>query len=144
MNLFLVLVILSYSLQAYVITLFREIAKDAEDIAGDGEFGYRTLPVVWGLRKTRNVLLISMVIWLVVLLSIMYYIMVKNIPIQSFVFFGLVIVPFVIALLSIAKRETKKAHFTRASLWLKVTLAGGILFTFFIPQLMGYIKYWFV
>ena len=66
---FFVLVIMAYSIQAYMISLFREVVKDAEDLKGDKEFGYRTLPIVWGWNKTRKVLLVSMTLWSFVLFT---------------------------------------------------------------------------
>jgi 4-hydroxybenzoate polyprenyltransferase len=46
--------ILIYTLFAFFITLVREIIKDMEDLKGDNTFGCKTLPIVWGLRKTKN------------------------------------------------------------------------------------------
>ena len=45
--------LLIYALFSFVISLVREIIKDMEDIRGDARFGCRTLPIVWGLRRTK-------------------------------------------------------------------------------------------
>ncbi|GAB3950415.1 geranylgeranylglycerol-phosphate geranylgeranyltransferase [Spirosoma harenae] len=45
--------VLIYSLFAFGISLIREIIKDMQDIRGDARFGCRTLPIVWGLRRTK-------------------------------------------------------------------------------------------
>ena len=42
-----------YALFAFFITLVREIIKDLEDLKGDNTFGCRTLPIVYGIRKTK-------------------------------------------------------------------------------------------
>lgn len=42
-----------YSLFAFFITMVREIIKDLEDLRGDDTFGCKTLPIVWGIRKTK-------------------------------------------------------------------------------------------
>ncbi len=42
-----------YALFAFFITLVREIIKDMEDLKGDNTFGCRTLPIVYGIRKTK-------------------------------------------------------------------------------------------
>ena len=52
-NMFLVLV---YAIFAFSITLIREIIKDIEDVKGDTVFGCRTLPVIWGIRKTKMII----------------------------------------------------------------------------------------
>jgi 4-hydroxybenzoate polyprenyltransferase len=43
-----------YALFAFGITLIREIIKDMEDLRGDASLGCRTLPIVWGLRRTKQ------------------------------------------------------------------------------------------
>ncbi|RIV24979.1 prenyltransferase [Fibrisoma montanum] len=48
--------LLIYALFSFAITLVREIIKDMEDIRGDARFGCRTLPIVWGLRRTKYLL----------------------------------------------------------------------------------------
>jgi 4-hydroxybenzoate polyprenyltransferase len=57
---------------AGVLEWVRGLLKDCQNIRGDAIFGYRTVPVVMGLRKTRSIILISMgglsvpVLWLTV------------------------------------------------------------------------------
>jgi 4-hydroxybenzoate polyprenyltransferase len=43
-----------YALFAFGITLVREIIKDMEDLRGDALLGCQTLPIVWGLRRTKQ------------------------------------------------------------------------------------------
>lgn len=38
----------------FLISLIREVVKDAEDMRGDATFGCRTLPIVYGLPRTRQ------------------------------------------------------------------------------------------
>ncbi len=42
-----------------VLELIRGLIKDCQNVRGDAIYGYRTVPVVLGLRKTRNLLLLS-------------------------------------------------------------------------------------
>ncbi len=44
-----------YALFSFAITLVREIIKDMEDVRGDASSGCRTLPIVWGIRRTKIV-----------------------------------------------------------------------------------------
>jgi len=44
-----------YALFSFAITLVREIVKDMEDVRGDASHGCRTLPIVWGIRRTKIV-----------------------------------------------------------------------------------------
>ncbi len=136
MHLFFAAIIIGYTIQAYIISLLREIVKDAEDVEGDKEFGYRTMPIVWGWTKTRIALLTGQLIWLLVLIKIAYSLSVEYTLLSAAAFGILVILPFIMAILCIRKSEIKKAHFTRASFWLKMTLGGGLIFSLFIPELM--------
>ena len=47
--------VLIYALFSFAITLVREIIKDMEDVRGDASHGCRTLPIVWGIRRTKVV-----------------------------------------------------------------------------------------
>ncbi|MBS1748475.1 MAG: geranylgeranylglycerol-phosphate geranylgeranyltransferase [Bacteroidetes bacterium] len=38
---------------AFVISLIREVIKDMEDIEGDGRYGCKTMPVVWGIQVAK-------------------------------------------------------------------------------------------
>lgn len=51
-----------YALFAFFITLIREIIKDLEDLKGDETYGCKTLPVVWGIRKTKWLILALIVV----------------------------------------------------------------------------------
>lgn len=48
--------LLLYASFAFFISLVREIIKDMEDVKGDEEFGCKTLPIIWGIRKTKMVI----------------------------------------------------------------------------------------
>lgn len=50
--------LLIYALFSFGISLIREIIKDMQDVRGDARFGCRTLPIVWGLRRTKYLLYI--------------------------------------------------------------------------------------
>tara|TARA_B100000768_G_scaffold181856_1_gene206916 strand:- start:2191 stop:3213 length:1023 start_codon:yes stop_codon:yes gene_type:complete len=138
---FFTLIVLAYTIQAYMISLFREIVKDAEDVKGDKEFGYKTLPILWGWNKTRRVLLVSMTLWFLVLLATTHYITSEFIAIWGLLFGILVAVPFLLSIWSLRKSNIKKAHFTKASFLLKITLGGGLIFSAFIPELMDSFLY---
>lgn len=43
----------AYALFAFLVSLFREILKDIQDMDGDMKMGFRTLPVLWGINAAR-------------------------------------------------------------------------------------------
>ncbi|MFY8190591.1 MAG: geranylgeranylglycerol-phosphate geranylgeranyltransferase [Bacteroidia bacterium] len=47
-----------YGIFAFGTTLIREIIKDTEDLRGDQNFKCRTLPIVLGVRKTKDILMV--------------------------------------------------------------------------------------
>ncbi len=51
-------IILIYALFSFGISLVREVIKDMQDVRGDARFGCRTLPIVWGLRRTKYLLFV--------------------------------------------------------------------------------------
>ena len=72
----------TYALFSMGITLIREIVKDMEDLKGDSTHGCKTLPIIWGYRKTKNfiyfisILFVASLFWLATLLGntvLIYY-----------------------------------------------------------------------
>lgn len=44
-----------YALAAFLLTVVREIVKDLEDMRGDAHHGCQTLPLVWGVARSKAV-----------------------------------------------------------------------------------------
>ncbi len=113
-----------YSGFAFMVTLIREIIKDAEDITGDQAFGARTVPIVFGFGKTK-IILLGLVGIVVLALMYLSYRAFEEDFINLFLYvlllcvFGL----FIIQNIWTAKR---KKDFSALSLYLKVFMAAGI------------------
>ncbi len=45
-----------YATFSFFITLIREIIKDMEDVKGDAKHGCKTLPIIWGIAQTKNLM----------------------------------------------------------------------------------------
>ena len=58
-----------FAMFAFFISLIREIVKDMEDVKGDANFGCKTLPIVWGIPKTKQVIYVFFFIFAILLLS---------------------------------------------------------------------------
>jgi 4-hydroxybenzoate polyprenyltransferase len=50
--------IIALSFFAFIVTLLREILKDIEDVEGDKEYGCKTMPVVIGVKASKNVAIV--------------------------------------------------------------------------------------
>jgi 4-hydroxybenzoate polyprenyltransferase len=52
-----------YAVFAFFMTLVREIIKDIEDLKGDDTFGCKTLPIVWGVRRTKLLIYLILILF---------------------------------------------------------------------------------
>ena len=44
---------MAYTLFAFLVTFYREVIKDMEDVKGDARVGCRTIPIVFGMNASR-------------------------------------------------------------------------------------------
>src|SRR6185436_17138574 len=83
------ILILIYALFSFFMTLVREIIKDMEDLKGDNTYGSKTLPIVWGIRKTKIILylliisfslMVAIINQVYVNLDVIYFVMLLFVP----------------------------------------------------------------
>ena len=116
------LLIYTYALFAFSLTLVREIIKDMEDLKGDATFGCQTLPIIWGVRKTKvlqYVLLALFIVLLVVMATEVDKVSLKN-------FFLLLILPVTYFIIRLARADSRK-EFAFLSLYCKLLMLAGVL-----------------
>lgn len=121
------MLIISYASFAFFITLMREIIKDMEDLKGDQTFGCQTLPIVWGMRRTKNLIYAILTLFLVTIMLINYYF--QNLPVHYFLLF--LFAPMLWFLARLIGADTKK-DFAWLSRFCKIILLLGILSMAFI------------
>lgn len=110
-----------YAIFAFSINLVREIIKDMEDLRGDMRFGSRSLPIIWGLRKTKYLLYVLIGIFVIALFTLTY-------PLHNDVlntFFTLLVVPNLYFIYLLYKADTQK-RFHLLSTYCKVFMLAGI------------------
>lgn len=114
--------VIIYALFAFFITLVREVIKDMEDLKGDNSFGCKTLPIIWGIRKTKLLLYVILVLFgaIVVILNQIY----RALPFKYHLVF--LFVPLLWLLFRLIRADMKK-DFTRLSIFCKVIMMLGIL-----------------
>jgi 4-hydroxybenzoate polyprenyltransferase len=130
-----------YAFLAFLLTMTRELVKDAEDIEGDKEQGCETFPILYGTRKTNilsNVILALIVIFLVTaayFLSIEPFFNVKStIEIHRFVypaFLVLALVPMILKSMWMIGKANNKRDYKKISKWLKLTMLVGLISVLF-------------
>jgi 4-hydroxybenzoate polyprenyltransferase len=121
------LLIVTYASFAFFITLIREIIKDMEDLKGDQTFGCQTLPIVWGMRKTKQVIYVILTIFLLTVLLLNLYF--DNLPTNYFLLF--LFVPMLWFVVRLVAADTKR-DFAWLSSFCKLILLLGIFSMAFI------------
>lgn len=117
-----------FSFFAFWATLVREIVKDMEDILGDRMMKCRTLPIVWGIRKTRNLAAI-----LLLLLGIAHpaslLLLGHSYPLSMVYSFTLITLPCILISrkLFFSARTRQFAQVSRLLKWLMVGATVGLL-----------------
>lgn len=119
--------ILNYAIFACSITLIREIIKDMEDVEGDERYGSKTLPIIWGIRKTKQLLYLLIIIFVILLFYLSFNL--ANPILNNF--FLLMLIPIVYFVFLLYKADTKKKY-NQLSNYCKLFMLAGILsMTFF-------------
>jgi 4-hydroxybenzoate polyprenyltransferase len=120
--------ILIYALFSFFMTLVREIIKDMEDLKGDNTYGCKTLPIVWGIRKTKITLYLLIVTFLisVVVINQLY------VKLEIIYFVMLLFVPLAWLTARLVRADTKKDYGWLSS-FCKVIMLLGILSMTLIP-----------
>jgi 4-hydroxybenzoate polyprenyltransferase len=115
------LLVTAYAGFAFFLSLAREIIKDMEDWKGDKTYGCRTLPIVFGLRQTKWIVMATVAVY-VLFLSVM---MAAYDALSTTYLLLLALLPSVILVERLWKADTV-ADYARLSLICKVLLVLGI------------------
>ncbi len=119
--------IVIYALFAFFITLVREILKDLEDLKGDDTFGCRTLPIVWGIRRTKTFIYVLMLFFSITVVVLDF--VVTPLPMS---FFAWTLFLPLAALAGWLLRADTKRDFYQLSQFCKYIMLAGILSMVFL------------
>lgn len=112
----------SYALFAFAISLVREIIKDIEDLKGDATFGCKTLPIVWGVPRTKNLLYIMVALFTCML----FFVSGVLGNWLLIIYFFTLLIPIVIFVVRLVQADTHH-EFSYLSSLCKLIMLGGIL-----------------
>ena len=116
------LLVYTYAIFAFAISLLREIVKDMEDMQGDESFGCKTLPILLGIRYTKFFLY-----FLSALFIFLLFFMAGLIGNQTLInYFLILVIPITYFIFRLVYADTKK-EFTYLSAYCKVLMLSGIL-----------------
>lgn len=116
------LLVLTYAIFAFFLNLIREIIKDIEDRPGDRKHGCRTLPIVIGFRKTKQVIFLIAICFVGAISIVTFKI---NNP-HLFIFFTLLGMAFLAYMWKVYTAD-RKSDFTRLSAWAKLLMLAGTM-----------------
>jgi 4-hydroxybenzoate polyprenyltransferase len=115
-----------YASFAFFISLIREVIKDMEDVKGDEAFGCKTLPIIWGIARTK-IFLYALTMAFISNLAVSFFFLHKGIVtfLSSIIFFP--IAWFILKLY----RADKRRDFRYLSRWTKFIMLLGLISIFF-------------
>lgn len=114
--------VIVYAVFAFFMNLIREILKDMEDLKGDRAFGCKTLPIIWGIRKSKFFIYALMIIFITLLT---WLIIREN---NSFlkIYFVILVIPGSFIVHKLIKSDTVR-DFNQLSSYSKLIMLSGIL-----------------
>lgn len=115
----------TFAFFAFMTNLIREIVKDAQDMEGDRELERKTLPLVIGLKKTRQVI-IGLSIFTLAVLGFFFLTYLKD-KISLAYFTVALFLPFAYLIIRTVK-STDTNDFKFLSQWIKLIMLLGLLY----------------
>ena len=120
--------LLMYGLFAFFTSVAREVVKDAEDLEGDMEGDYKTMPIVWGLKKTKMfVFAVTILLTLLVVYIFGLVLVIAELYVVAY-YLGILILELMYFLFML-NRAKRKEQFHHLSQFLKFIMLTGILTT---------------
>ncbi len=114
----------SYAIFAFIVNLIREIIKDIEDFEGDYVFGRQTIPIVWGLKISKWIVVSLIVIMIVPIVYLLIFHLSDKISFVYIVLF--LIVPLIMLAFGVSWASTKKQFHILSQASKLIMLAGLI------------------
>jgi len=117
--------VLVFAFFAFMTNLIREIIKDAQDVEGDKELKSLTVPIVWGLPKTRLVVAGLAALTIAALSFIFLTFLTDTV---SLIYFAMALLLPFIYLIYRTLMATDADDFKFLSQWVKLIMLLGILY----------------
>ncbi|MGB7842982.1 MAG: geranylgeranylglycerol-phosphate geranylgeranyltransferase [Salinimicrobium sp.] len=118
-------ILIDYGIFAFLLNFLREMVKDQEDITGDYNAGYHTLPVILGRKRTNKIIFLTALLPLAGVLYYIYHYLFQNHLATLFALL-FILAPLLYFLVLIMATKTK-SQYQHLSLVLKLILAVGLL-----------------
>lgn len=119
-------IVFGYSLFAFFVSLSREVAKDVEDIEGDREGKFKTFPIIYGKKASKNLLMIIHVFTMLLLGVFQYLLYIQDLMLVFWYLAIAVQLLFVFVLYYVVTAEQKKDFHFLSNAY-KLIMVAGIL-----------------
>ena len=116
----------AYALFAFLVSLFREMLKDIQDMKGDMTMGYRTIPVLWGSKTARAITAFVIILTIALLGSAQWYLYDKG-DILTFWYLMAAVQPILLYLLYLLIKTTENEDYGFLGNTAKMIMLAGIL-----------------
>jgi 4-hydroxybenzoate polyprenyltransferase len=118
---FLLFWISSYAGFAFLLNLVREIIKDLEDFEGDFIFGRQTIPIVWGVKTARRIIIAIILVMILPILYLLFFHLNDRISVAFILL--LIVTPLILLAFGTSWASTKEQYHTLSR------IAKGIMFS---------------
>jgi 4-hydroxybenzoate polyprenyltransferase len=133
---YLMILVLGFSLFAFLLNLVREIVKDAEDFEGDRAYGKKTIAVIWGV-KTARWISVSLIGLAILLLTFAWLWFVRN-NVTLLYFLFMLAIPLLIAAIFLLYSGDRKL-FHKVSNLLKMIMLAGLGYMIVLFLIISYL-----
>jgi 4-hydroxybenzoate polyprenyltransferase len=121
-----------FSVFAFLINLLREIIKDAEDFEGDIAYGRNSVPIVWGIKVTKAIVLFLIAsiitgVFYIYINHLMFDVLGRFEWLTTLYLIVFLIIPL-IALISLVIHANKKEDYHKCSQLSKLIMITGVLY----------------
>ena len=121
------LLVFIYAIFSFFINLIREIIKDIEDWKGDQVFGCKTLPVIWGIRKTKRLIFFILAIFIISVIGL-------TIKVDNYfltIYFVFLAIPAIVFVQRLIRADSKRDFYLLSGFSKLIMLSGIISMIFF-------------
>ncbi|MBC6697486.1 geranylgeranylglycerol-phosphate geranylgeranyltransferase [Hymenobacter sp. BT190] len=115
-----------YALAAFLLTVVREIVKDVEDMRGDAQHDCRTLPIAWGVARTKWVAGLFLTALVALVAGASGYALIHGRVVLGVWLLATVLGPS-LWLGYLLFRADRRRHFAHLSSWCKGIMLAGVL-----------------
>ncbi|HEX8351093.1 MAG TPA: geranylgeranylglycerol-phosphate geranylgeranyltransferase [Hymenobacter sp.] len=115
-----------YALAAFLLTTVREIIKDVEDMRGDAQHDCRTLPIVWGIVRTKIMAGFFLLNLMILVVGASWNALQQD-RVSLGLWLGLAVVLPMMGLGRLLLLADRRRNFTLLSAWCKWVMLAGVL-----------------